>query len=236
MVYVQKILEGRLKMRLCVIIPTFNEAKAIPLLIKQVRSLGFDLLVIDDGSTDNTARLAESNGAVVLRNTKNSGKGASLIKGFDYALRNDFDAAIAMDGDGQHDPNDIANFISAADNSTAQILIGNRMLAVKTMPFIRFATNRLMSWIISNIIHQNVPDTQCGFRLIKKEALRKIKLQSVNYEIETELLIKAARAGFKIDSVAIKTIYKGQKSRINPYIDTLRFIKFIISSLWNTQN
>jgi hypothetical protein len=85
-----------------------------------------------------------------------------------------------------------------------------------------------MSNIISKICHQEIPDSQCGFRLIKKKLLDEINLTYSNYEIESELLIRASRLGYKIDQVPITTVYKQEKSYINPIIDTIRFIKLLI--------
>ena len=218
-------------MKLCVVIPTYNESRTIAGLISQLKKQDLDVLVIDDGSDDNTAGIAERNGAVILRNTKNEGKGASLIKGFNYALTHNFDAVITMDGDGQHSPADIPYFIRLAEYSDGKVFIGNRMSKVKNMPRLRFLTNKFMSWLISGIIKQNISDTQCGFRLIKKEVLEKINLKTDKFEIESELLIQAARLGFKIESVPINTIYTGEKSRINPFTDTLRFVKFIVKEM-----
>ncbi len=223
-------------MKTCVIIPTYNEACAIANIIKRIKQQGLEVVVVDDGSCDNTYRIAEDNGAVVLRNPDNEGKGASLLRGFHYALNKDFDAVITMDGDGQHLPSEIPYFTRLAQYSNSGILIGNRMLKRKDMPLVRVLTNQFMSWFISSLARQKIPDTQCGFRLIKKEVLRKINLRTRKYETESEIIIKAARLGFKVESVPIKTIYNGEKSQINPFIDTFRFIKFIIKELWITRS
>lgn len=229
MVYVQEVLE---RMKTCVVIPTYNEAGAIADLVRQIQGLNLEVIIVDDGSLDNTSQIAIDCGATVLRNSVNQGKGASLIKGFSYALDNDCDAVITMDGDGQHLPSEIPYFLRLAAYSDNGIFIGNRMLKRKNMPFIRVLTNKIMSGLISKIARQNVPDTQCGFRLIKRPVLEKINLRTCKYETESEILIKAARLGFKIESVPIKTIYSGEKSQINPFVDTLRFIKFIFRELW----
>ena len=97
----------------------------------------------------------------------------------------------------------------------------------KNMPLVRYVTNKFTSWLISVIAGQRIPDTQCGFRLIKKEVLEKINLKTSNYETESEMLIKAAHLGFKIESILVNTIYSGEKSQINPFFDTLRFLRFI---------
>lgn len=220
-------------MKTCVIIPTYNEAKDIGRVVKQVKEQGLEVIVVDDGSVDNTSEIAKNYGATVLENKTNEGKGASLINGFHYALDNGFDAVINMDGDGQHLAEDIPFFLRLAKYSKSGVLVGNRMSnRTKNMPFLRFLVNKFMSWLISTVAKQRVADTQCGFRLIKKEVLEKIQLETSKYEIESEIIIKAARLGFKIESVPIKTIYQGERSHINPFVDTLRFIRFIVRELW----
>ncbi len=222
-------------MKICVVIPTYNEAKSIKELVRKIRNQNLDVVVIDDGSYDNTFKIAQEAGALVLRNQNNQGKGAMLIKGFNYALSRDYDVIITMDGDGQHRPEEIPDFIRLAETSEGNIFIGNRMSKYKNMPLLRVITNHVMSWLISKIAKQKIPDSQSGFRLIKKEVLKKVKFVTSKYETESELLIRASRLGFKIESIPIQTIYRGEKSQINPFIDTLRFIWFIIRELWTTQ-
>lgn len=221
-------------MKTCVIIPTFNEYKEIGRIVAEVRKQNLEVIVIDDGSSDNTAVIAKDSGATVLKNEGNQGKGASLIKGFNYALDCGCDAVITMDGDGQHLPEDIPYFMRLAKYSDSGIIIGNRMQKIRNMPLLRLFTNRFMSWLISAVAKQKIPDTQCGFRLIKQEVLKKVRLSTSKYETESEILIRCARLGFKIESVPIKSIYRGEKSNINPFIDTLRFIKFILKELWTS--
>jgi len=216
-------------MKICIVIPAHNESREISRLVKEIKEEHPDVLVVDDGSLDNTAEIASGAGALVIKNQANLGKGSCLRKGFDYALAHNFDAVITMDGDGQHLPQDLKSFISLAGVSESGILIGNRMLNTKKMPLIRILTNKFMSWLISRLCRQSIPDTQCGFRLIKRAVLEKITLATDKYEIETEILIKASRSGFKIESVPITTVYRGEKSQINPFTDTLRFLKFIIN-------
>ncbi|MBN1913441.1 MAG: glycosyltransferase family 2 protein [Candidatus Omnitrophica bacterium] len=233
MVYVQEVLDT---LKACVIIPAYNEESTIAKVVKSIRVQGLEAVVIDDGSGDRTSSVSLDEGAVVLRNPVNSGKGNSLRKGFDYALGRDFDAIITMDGDGQHKPDDVAYFMRLAEYSKSSILIGNRMSHTKNMPWLRILTNRFMSWLISKISGQKIFDSQCGFRLIKKEVLEKVRLNTYKYETESEILIKASRLGFKIESVPIETIYKGNKSSINPFVDTLRFIRFLFDEIWTTRH
>jgi len=214
-------------MRACVIIPAYNESSHLASLICGIKGYSLEILVIDDGSSDNTFNIAKNSQVKVMLNLNNQGKGASLIKGFKYALENHFDAVITMDGDGQHLAQDLPLFIKAAEDPDAHIIIGNRMLNAMGMPFLRVVTNKFMSWLISIISKQKIPDTQCGFRLIKSEVLKKVALKTTKYETESEILIKASWMGFKIKSVLIKSVYGKEKSQINPFIDTFRFVKLI---------
>jgi glycosyltransferase involved in cell wall biosynthesis len=231
MVRFPAILGKRIIMRTCVIIPALNESREIASLLQQIGKFIPDILVIDDGSTDQTTRIAKESGAQVLRNERNQGKGACLVKGYAYALEKGFDAVISMDGDGQHSAEDLPVFLKAAEDSKDALIIGNRMSNSRNMPFVRMLTNRLMSLLLSLVTKQNIPDTQCGFRLVKKELLEKVNLVTSKYEMESEILIKASRRGFKIRSVPIKTIYGNEKSQINPFVDTFRFMRLLARDL-----
>jgi len=219
-------------MKIAIIIPAHNEAQTIGPLVKDVLSKGYDCIVIDDGSVDKTAAIAADAQAVVLRTGGKSGKGNALKIGFDYVIRNHYEALIAMDGDGQHSPSDIAAFVACCQVAQADIVNGNRLKNPQGMPLVRLATNHFMSWLISFFCRQHIPDTQCGFRLIKTKVLEAIKLESSDFEIETEVLIKASKKGFKIASVGIQTIYRDEVSKIQPVHDTLRFIAYLWRELW----
>lgn len=218
-------------MKAYILIPSYNEEQTIGGIIREIKERGHDIVVVDDGSTDDTGKVAAQNGATVIRHAENLGKGASLKYGFDYLLGlKAFDAVIIMDGDGQHSPADIQKFISHAREHSVDIIVGNRMRRTKNMPFIRMVTNRLMSLFLSIMCKQNIPDTQCGFKLIKRRVLEAITLESKNYDFDSEVLILASKKHFKISSVPIDTIYKGELSYINPLKDTFRFIGLIIKT------
>lgn len=225
MVHVQEVLE---RMKICVIIPAYNEAGNILKLIDEVRKHPLDILVIDDGSSDGTFNIVKNAGVQCMLNLENQGKGASLSKGFKYAVDNNYDAVITMDADGQHLPQDLHLFTELAKNPDVQIIIGNRMGNVCNMPAVRVWTNKFMSWMISKISGQKIPDSQCGYRLIKKEVLKSVSLKTSKYETESEILIKSSRLGFRIESIPVKSVYGKEKSSINPFIDTLRFIRLIM--------
>ena len=215
-------------MKIWVIIPAYNEAASLTGILYQLKEKDLSVLVIDDGSIDNTYSLAKNKADLVIKNDKNRGKGMSLNEGISYLIKNkDFDYVLTMDADGQHSPEDIDNFLREAQREEC-FVVGNRMMNPSGMPKLRIIVNNLMSKLISKIAGQRIPDTQCGFRLIKREVLEKIIIKTNKFEIETELIIKAARLGFPIKSIPIKSIYfKGLHSRISPFIDTIRFLRFI---------
>lgn len=220
-------------MKAVILIPAHNADQHIAGVVSKTKALGFDVIVVDDGSTDETYDNAKSAGATVLKHKKNLGKGAALRAGFDYILNpsagSGFDVVITMDADGQHDPASLKDFINMAVSDNSTFITGNRMYDTAAMPKVRVITNRFMSWLLSKKMGQYVPDTQCGYRLIRKDLLANMRLSTSRYEIESEMLIQAARLGAHIDSVPISSIYAGHKSRINPFVDTLRFIRLMMT-------
>ena len=192
---------------------------------------GFPVLVIDDGSTDDTGTIAEVKGATVIHHDHKKGKGHSLREGFDYALLHHYDGVITMDGDGQHDVKDLDRFIQVATKHKSSIIVGNRMTNTEGMPCIRYCTNRFMSWLISLACRRTIADTQCGYRYISCEVLRNINLTCRDFEIETEILMKASKEGYAIYDVPIKTIYRNEVSKINPFKDTIRFLIYFVKEI-----
>jgi len=214
--------------KIAVLIPSFNEAGAISGLVTELKKRGLDVIVIDDGSKDRTAEAAREAGAVIIRHGQNLGKGRAIKSGFEAALRSpDYEAVIIMDGDGHHDPADIDNMIRTAREKNADIVMGNRMDSSELMPLVRLWTNRAMSAFLSRICGVDIPDTQCGFRLIRRRVIESVRLKSNNYDLESELLIRASRNHFRIASCPVRTIYGAEKSDIHPVRDALRFIFLI---------
>ena len=219
-------------MRVGVIIPAYNEEKTIGGLVGKVTRYVDKEVVVDDGSGDNTSEEAERAGAVVLTHKNNQGKGASLREGFQWALKENLEAVITMDADGQHNPDEIPLFLQKAEEREAGIIVGFRRMSLKNMPLVRLLTNKATSFIVSRLSGQEIPDSQCGYRLIKREVLRNVDLETSKYDTESEILLKASKKGFKVKGIPIKTIYSSIKSEINPFTDTLRFIRLIIRSLF----
>ncbi|MBI4355215.1 MAG: glycosyltransferase family 2 protein [Candidatus Omnitrophica bacterium] len=212
-------------MQLLILIPAHNESRAIGGVVGRLVPR-YQVLVIDDGSQDETAAAARRAGAEVMRLPQNRGKGTALRQGFQAALARGCEAVVVMDGDGQHDPDDLPRMMAAAAATKAGIVVGNRLSARGPMPRLRWYTNRLMSWIVSQVCHQTIPDSQCGFRWIARAVLEGCVLTTDRFEIESELLVAASRAGFAIASVPVRSIYDaGQNSAIRPWQDTWRILR-----------
>ncbi len=217
----------RQSQRGCVIIPALNEEQRIAAVVRRVRELGPAVVVVDDGSADGTSREAEAAGATVLRHEVNRGKGAALQTGFQYAREQGFDYVITMDGDGQHDPADLPRFVEAYVRTGIPVLVGNRMTDAGGMPLVRRLTNRFMSGLLSHEMGQYVPDTQCGYRLFRCDVVPLVSTESTRYAAESEILLHVADRGIRIDSVPVATIYRDEKSKINPFKDTVRFFSML---------
>jgi glycosyltransferase involved in cell wall biosynthesis len=218
-------------MRYCVIIPAHNEERTIGTLVAKVLDKKLDVIVVNDGSIDRTARIIKDLHINIITNNPKQGKGGSLQKGFALAVEKGYDGVITLDGDGQHDVEDLNKFVEAADRRQGDVIIGSRMADHRSMPFVRYCTNRFMSFLISKACGQKVPDSQCGYRFISTEVLKNIRLSCSGFEVESEIIMKAARAGYRIGSVDIRTIYADEKSKINPIKDTIRFFKYFLAEI-----
>lgn len=208
------------------VIPCLNEQLTIGPLIDTVRRHLATVIVVDDGSSDRTAEEAGRAGAVVARQETTLGKGAALQTGWQLAREQRFDWALTLDGDGQHSPDDIPSFFECAETTSARLVVGNRMPDSRKMPFVRRRVNRWMSKRISRAAGQPFPDTQCGFRLIQLEALSSVRVSARHFEIESDVLLGFARAGFRIEFVPIQVIYKADQSKIHPWSDTVRWFRW----------
>ena len=216
-------------LKVCVLIPAYNEEKHIGAVVREVLDYCPDVVVIDDGSPDDTDRVAAAAGATVLEHVRNQGKGAALQTGFDYARANGYDLAITLDADGQHAPSDIPAFLQAYERTHSPVLVGNRMGNVADMPWNRRFVNRFMSDLLSRVMGQYVPDSQCGFRLYHRSAFPEgpYDAHSQRFAAESEILLRLSLQGRKIGAVTIQTIYRDEKSKVNPFFDTIRFFRML---------
>ncbi len=224
-------------MRLIALIPAYNEERNVCDVVRKTRNYVDAVLVIDDGSSDKTSEVASACGAVVIRNETNKGKADAMYVGFEYAIKNNFDVIVVLDADGQHDPEEIPLFIDKIGDGF-DIVVGARQFDPSLMPKIRIFANSFSSWLTSVVCHSKILDSQSGYRAIKTEVVKRIRFTSKRYQIETEMLIKAAKCGFKITFVPIKTIYRKEaKSKVNQIIDPLKFVFLVVKlSFWRCRN
>ena len=214
--------------RCIALIPAYNEAERIGDVVRLAGRHVDEVVVVDDGSVDDTAAVAERAGATILRHQENRGKGAAIATALDYFGRSAAETAVLLDADGQHDPTEIGKFVEATEKGGVEVVVGTRMGDVRKMPLVRLWTNQFTSWVTSKLSGQRVPDSQCGYRLVRRAVLKDLKLSTTRFETETEMLIQAGRAGHKIGSVPIRTIYQAERSsRIHPWRDTVRFFKLV---------
>jgi glycosyltransferase involved in cell wall biosynthesis len=210
------------------VIPAYQEEKHVGEVAKRARAQLEHVLVVDDGSSDETARQAQSAGVDLVVHPQNRGKGESIKTGLRYWFDRGSEYVVVLDADGQHLPEEISRFVDAtASEADAKIFIGSRMNDTKTMPLLRRMVNRYMSNRISRICGQQIPDTQCGFRMLHRDIIPDVLSGASRFEYETEMLIIASRKGHRITSVPITTVYSDEVSSINPVRDTLRFFKLM---------
>ncbi len=197
------------------------------------------IVIVDDGSTDETAHLAENAGAYVIKISTNRGKGNALRMAFRYALANGYDAVITLDADLQHDPAEISSFVTRYESDKVEIIVGNRMQHKKKIPPIRYGPNRIGTFLFSWLIGQPVEDSQCGFRLYDREVMKNIHILNDGFEAEADILLRAGRRGYRIGFVPVKTIYfsnRQHQSYYRPIKDTFRIsIIFLMNLFWKNR-
>jgi glycosyltransferase involved in cell wall biosynthesis len=209
-----------------VVIPCLNEGAGISVLVQAVRQHLPEVIVVDDGSSDKTANLAEAAGAEVIRQSRTLGKGAALGAGWRRAKERGFPWALALDGDGQHSPEDIPGLLSMADTGGVDLVVGNRMGDAGRMPWLRRRVNQWMSRRLSEAAGVLLPDSQCGFRLMRLSAWSALALETTHFEIESEVLLGFVAKGFSVRFVPIKVIYLDEQSKIHPVRDSLRWFRW----------
>jgi glycosyltransferase involved in cell wall biosynthesis len=217
-------------MRVVAVVPALDAAETIAEVVTRTREVLPDVVVVDDGSSDATARVAEAAGATVLRLPRNRGKGAALKAGFEHALRSGYDAVATIDADGQHDPKQIAALLRCREETGAMLVIGERTYGEDEMIPLRRFGNRFSRRAVSFFAGANVYDPQSGFRLYDRKLLEALTLRGERYEFESEVIVRAARAGLRIESVPI-TLLRAEgtaTSHFRPWGDTARICVAVV--------
>jgi len=217
-------------MEVGIVVPAYNaESNIKNVLLKILKYVRPEnVFVIDDGSTDRTTDIAEELQVKCIRHHANFGKGEALKTGFSSAKKTGMDAVITIDSDGQHDPDRIPEFIRIMENCNSDLVLGTRSFGLSNMPFDRILSNRLSSLVVSLVAWKWIPDSQCGYRLIKLKNIEALALESEKFELESELLIKAAWQKWTMSFCSVPVIYNGSHSKINRLRDTMRFCKMVL--------
>lgn len=220
-----------------VLIPAYNAENSIGDLITQLRQLQnapAHIIVIDDGSSDNTKLIVEENRCSIFSFENNGGKGRALQKGFEIFIKNTKDTyLICMDADLQHSPKCIPIFLEQAGKSDGSLIIGNREIHPVKMPIMRYFSNKITSLILSVITKQKIKDSQCGFRLIPRKILQDIHYKENGFQFESEFIIKCSKYNITVLFVDIPTIYNDHGSNINKVGDTIKFMKLVFRELFS---
>jgi glycosyltransferase involved in cell wall biosynthesis len=212
------------------VIPAFNAALSVGDVVRGAASSLSCVLVVDDGSVDETARRAEEAGARILSHPANRGKGAALRTAFEALKGQPFEALITLDADGQHDPADIPLLVEAFQKTRADLIIGSRERRFSTMSRWRRFGNRFSSSALSFFSGLDLPDSQSGFRLYSMPFLLETPVHGDAYDAEMELLLRAAAGGFRVGTVALRSFVADGRtgSHYRPWVDTYRICACVL--------
>ena len=219
-------------MKTCVIIPTYNNGTTLEGVISEVLKISTDIIVVNDGSTDNTALILQKfNSLKTLSYAVNKGKGYAIRKGFEIAIAEGYTYAITIDSDGQHYAGDIPLFIQKVQEEPHSLIVGARNLVRTTISESSSFANRFSNFWYRLITGISLPDTQSGFRLYPLELIKEMRFYTRKYEFELEVLVRAAWNDIKISSVPIRVYYPPKKERVSHFRP---FKDFTRISLLNT--
>jgi glycosyltransferase involved in cell wall biosynthesis len=216
---------GATSPRVLAVIPGYEEGPRIGRVVEQARRY-LPVLVVDDGSTDDTAAQAEAAGATVLPQRPNQGKGAALRMGFRRALSEGYDAVVTLDADGQHAPDEIPRFIEALSARTErpELIIGQRDF--RQMPPVRRLSNTIGGAAFSWAVGQGIPDNQSGYRLLGRQLMAAmVDSHERGFEFEVEMIAVCLRRGWPLAWVPISTIYAGEPSHVKPVHHLRHFVR-----------
>jgi len=207
-------------MKIFAVIPAHNESRHISRVVKETKKYVDEVIVVDDGSRDDTFELAEKSKATALKHIVNLGKGASLKTGCDYAVQNNADLMVVIDGDGQHDPREIPNFVKAL--KTHDVVLAYRQRSRKMPAVLRFGNN-FINETIKFLYGVKIRDSQCGYRAFTKKAYRKLRWRAADYSMESEMIAKIGKHNLTYVELPIETIYS-DKYKGTTVIDGVKIV------------
>ncbi len=211
------------------LIPAFNEARRIAPVIQGAAAF-LPVLVVDDGSRDDTAAVATAAGADVVRHPVNKGKGAALLTGFAWARDHGYAAVVMLDADGQHDPAELPKFLAAYAADQGELLIGCRDFS--RIPPVRRLSNSVGRAVLSWALGESIRDNQCGYRLVDRRVIECLRPTVGGFEFEVEMIAQTLAAGLRLHWVPIRTIYGDERSHIEPLGHVLRFFRLAWRLRW----
>ncbi|MEM7455746.1 MAG: glycosyltransferase family 2 protein [Planctomycetota bacterium] len=205
-------------------LPVYNEAATVNEVLDEVVQYSDHVLVIDDGSADETPQLlARRDDIIVLRHQENRGYGAALISAFDYAIQNGYEVLVTIDCDGQHEPQRIQQFVTACENTGADIVSGSRYLkafgADTPPPVQRRRINMEITSVINERLGFELTDAFCGFKAYRTGALHSLQLKETGYAMPLELWVQAACHSLSVVEVAVPLIYLDENRSFGGQLD-----------------
>lgn len=211
--------------RILAIIPAYEAAHLVPEVIRGATP-HLPVLVVDDGSKDDTSGAARAAGAEVIRQEPNQGKGAALKRGFRHALDQGYDAVLTLDADGQHDPAEIPKFLAEWRQADPDLIIGAR--SFDEMPFVRRMSNTIGRWSISRAVGRDIPDNQSGYRMLSRRLVESmLESGESGFEFEVDMVLLCLRRNWPMAWVPIRTIYEGKGSHISPIDHVVQFFRMV---------
>ena len=220
---------------LAVLIPVLDCAETLGPLLQETKTIVSDVLVVDDGSEDRSAEIAEAEGVMLLRQGQSQGKGAALRDGMQFLRQRGYSHAFTMDGDGEHLPSEIPRLLALWKESPEAIVIGARRVPKDTVAPIKLYGNGLANRWVERACGALLPDTQSGFRIYPIQAVADLHVRADRFAYETEVLIRAGRAGMMMKSVEVAVRYASQEERsshFRPFWDTLRIIGVVLGLIF----
>jgi len=209
-----------------VLIPARQAAASLPGLLEELRRAlpVAPVLVLDDGSRDGTAEVATAGGAEVFSHGTGQGKGAALRRGWDLLFRRGHEAVLCLDADGQHDPAEACRLLECRTREHAQLVVGDRGLARATMAWDRRLSNRLSTLPLNRVSGLGLRDSQCGYRLLDRALWERLDLHGRAFDLESELLLQAARLGARVVQVPVTQRPARVPSHVRRLPDSWRFL------------
>lgn len=211
-----------MSVRVAALIPAYNCANRVGDVVRGVRQYVPDVLVVDDGSTDETVQAARAAGARIIVHSVNQGKGPALRSGLAVLLGEQWTHILMLDADGQHDPADVPGFLVAAEE--ADFVLGNRLWNKGAIPAKRFWTNYVGTRALELLTGFELEDSQCGYRVVSCPILRRMGLVGNRYSVDTEIIIRAGKLGARFAHVPVRVIYDGAVSHYRPLTDTVHIV------------